>query len=121
MGDTASELEAELKQQLQEQLESLASINEALQAGHDEELLAVKQQLEEAIPALQQSLAEIQEHVDQEAAHATADYHDTQGNEQQPSAAAEPPEWLRQGAFCRCEQNDSSSSDLQAHTRISCM
>jgi exonuclease VII large subunit len=79
----------ELRQQLQEQIKSLAEIEEALAAGHaDEELLAVKQQLEEAIPALRDSLQEL---VEQQEAHVVA-------VEQQ---LAHPPDWLRPGAFCR--------------------
>jgi cell shape-determining protein MreC len=81
-------LAAELHQQLHEQVESLAEIEEALAAGHaDEELLAVKQQLEEAIPALRDSLQELAQ--------------------QQPNVesceqeAIQLPEWLRSGAVCR--------------------
>lgn len=81
-------LAAELQQQLQEQIESLAEIEEALAAGHaDEELLAVKQQLEEAIPALRDSLQELAEHQATQPASEQAD--------------VQPPEWLRPGAICR--------------------
>lgn len=101
MDSTAAELQNELKQQLQEQLESLASINEALQAGHDEELFAVKQQLEEAIPALQQSIEEIRQHVQLEDAAAAADHQQGSPQDQQAITAAEPPSWLSPGAECR--------------------
>lgn len=94
----ATELEAELRQQLQEQIDTLASINAALQEGFDEELSAVKQQLEEAIPALQQSLAEVQQHLNEEHTH------EAQQEQQLPQPAiVEPPSWLQSGAFCRCE------------------
>jgi hypothetical protein len=81
-------LAAELQQQLQEQIESLAEIEEALAAGHaDEELLAVKQQLEEAIPALRDSLQELAEQ--------------PQTHEVHEQDAVQIPQWLKQGAICR--------------------
>jgi chromosome segregation ATPase len=81
-------LAAELQEQLHEQIESLAEIEEALAAGHaDEELLAVKQQLEEAITALRDSLQELDEQ--------------RQILENDVQTAVQPPEWLRPGAICR--------------------
>lgn len=100
MADTAADLELELRQQLQEQLESLASINEVLQSGHDDDLLAVKQQLEEAIPALQQSLLDLQQHMEADEAPAEASHQGELHIQRSPHAKA-APDWLQTGARCR--------------------
>lgn len=125
MDDTAAELEAELQQQLEEQTETLSSINEALLDGHDEELFAVKQQLEEAIPALQQSLAEIRQHVQVERDEATNEHQHSVKPVPQAITAAEAPAWLAPGVDCRyttccCSDARSSTSASSAH-RISAM
>lgn len=101
-----AELQAELYQQLQEQVDSLADVEIALQANVDnEELLQLKHQLEEGITLLRDSLLELQQHA-QQAPNGEDDGDELHSENENGRAPAVCPSWVHPGVLCRFRYTD---------------
>lgn len=115
-----AELEAELWQQLQEQIEGLAEVEEALHAAPDDpDLLELKSQLEECIVQFRDSLQEVQQHIlHQQQPYPTVQDQQQQQHQQQQDASWDQhltqqqqqdhvrPRWLLPGVGCRFRFSD---------------
>lgn len=120
MSAADAELEAELRQQLQEQIEGLAEVEEALQTSpNDPDLLELKSQLEQGIVQFRDSLQEVQQHIiqQQQAPDQPEEQHNPQQQQhvdvswdqhltQQQQQDHVRPKWLLPGVSCRFRFSD---------------
>jgi len=113
-------LEAELRSQLQEQINGLAEVEEALHACPDDaDLLELKSQLEQGIVQFRDSLQEVQGHIVQQQQDEQEQAQDEQDEEEQQRASVSwdqhlgqqqqdlvRPRWLLPGVSCRFRFSD---------------